>query len=148
MRSPGHADCSLAPWRTATRRRHLPAAPDRLLRQITVFMRNDDGSWRRDDERHHNVLIDTARGPELLAGEGVEVSVTSAFGAGRLLTGLGVLIGRPAHRPPRPDCRSAHAALAVSSGQGMRHWAAVPGLTERKRSIIRLTCSGTSSWRK
>jgi hypothetical protein len=30
-------------------------------------MRNDDGSWRCDDERHDNVLIDTARGPELLA---------------------------------------------------------------------------------
>ena len=69
MRSPGHADCSLAPWRTATRR-HLP--PRRtFLRHITVFIRNDDGSRRRDDERHGNVLIDTVRGPELLAGEGV-----------------------------------------------------------------------------
>jgi SAM-dependent methyltransferase len=73
----------------------LPA-PDCFVRQITVFMRNDDGSWRRDDERHDNVLIDTARVPELLAGEGVEVSVTSAFGAEQLPTGLAVLIGRRA----------------------------------------------------
>ncbi len=73
----------------------LPA-PDRFICQITVFMRNDDGSWRRDDERHDNVLIDTARVPGLLAGEGVEVSVTSAFGAEQLPTGLAVLIGRRA----------------------------------------------------
>jgi SAM-dependent methyltransferase len=70
--------------------------PDRFIRQITVFMRNGDGSWRRDDERHDNVLIDTARVPGLLAGEGVEVSVTSAFGAEQLPTGLAVLIGRRA----------------------------------------------------
>ena len=70
--------------------------PDRFIRQITVFMRNDDGSWRRDDERHDNVLIDTARVPGLLAGEGVEVNVTSAFGTERLPTGLAVLVGRRA----------------------------------------------------
>jgi SAM-dependent methyltransferase len=73
----------------------LPA-PDRFIRQITVFMRNDDGSWRRDDERHENVLIDTARVPGLLAGEDVEVSVRSAFGAEQLPAGLAVLIGRRA----------------------------------------------------
>ena len=70
--------------------------PDRFIRQITVFMRNDDSSWRRDDERHDNVLIDTARVPGLLAGEGVEVNVTSAFGTERLPTGLAVLVGRRA----------------------------------------------------
>jgi hypothetical protein len=42
------------------------------------------------------VLIDTARGPELLAGEGVGAGVTSAFGAGQLPTGLAVLTGRRA----------------------------------------------------
>jgi SAM-dependent methyltransferase len=71
-------------------------APDRFTRQIAIFMRNDDGSWRRDDERHDNVLIDSARVPELLAGEGVEVSVDSAFGSEQLPTGLAVLIGRRA----------------------------------------------------
>ena len=59
-------------------------------------MRNDDGSRRRDDGRHDNVLIDTARVPGLLAGEGVEVRVTSAFGTERLPTGLAVLVGRRA----------------------------------------------------
>ncbi len=124
------------PQRTATSR----PAPDRLIRQVTVFMRNDDGSRRRDDEQHGSVLIDTARGPGLLAGEGAEVSVTSAFGDEQLPTGLAVLIGRRA-----PDCRSGHAALAASSGRVMPYRVAVPGLIERKRSIIRFTCSGTSS---
>jgi hypothetical protein len=59
-----------------------------------------------------------------------------------------VLIGRRAPGRRAPGRRSAHAARAVSSGRGMRHRAAVPGLIERKRSIIRFTCSGTSSWRK
>jgi hypothetical protein len=69
-------------------------APDRFVRQITVFLRNADGSWRRDDERHDNVLLDTAQVPALLAAEHIEVTVTSAFGAEHLPTGLAVLIGR------------------------------------------------------
>lgn len=73
-------------------------APNRFVRQITTFVSNDDGSWRRDDERHDNVLIDTAQVPALLAAEDIEVTVTSAFGSERLPTGLRVLIGR---RPPR-----------------------------------------------
>jgi SAM-dependent methyltransferase len=73
----------------------LPA-PDRFTREITVFIRNDDGSWRRDDERHDNVLTDTAGVPGLLAGYGVEVTVASAFGAEQLPSGLAVLIGRRA----------------------------------------------------
>ena len=40
--------------------------PERFVRQIATFLRNADGSWRRDDERHDNVLIDTARIPGLL----------------------------------------------------------------------------------
>ena len=42
-------------------------SPDRFIRQMAVFVRNDDGSWRRDDERHDNVLVDTTRLPALLA---------------------------------------------------------------------------------
>ncbi len=69
-------------------------APNRFVRQITTFVSNDDGSWRRDDERHDNTLIDTARVPALLAAEDVEVTVTRAFGSERLPVGLRVLIGR------------------------------------------------------
>jgi SAM-dependent methyltransferase len=71
----------------------LPA-PNRFVRQITTFVPNEDGSWRRDDETHHNVLIDTARVPGLLAAEGVDVQVASAFGAEQLPPGLRVLTGR------------------------------------------------------
>jgi SAM-dependent methyltransferase len=71
----------------------LPA-PNRFIRQITTFMPNDDGSWRRDDETHHNVLIDTARVPTLLAAEGIQVQVAPAFGTEQLPAGLRVLIGR------------------------------------------------------
>jgi hypothetical protein len=73
-------------------------------------MRNDDGSRRRDDERHDNVLIDTARVPGLLAGEGVEVRVTSAFGTERLPTGPCSSAAAP------PDCRSGHAAHGGVTG--------------------------------
>ena len=71
----------------------LPA-PDRFVRQITTFVRSQDGSWCRVDETHHNVLIDTARVPALLAAEGIQVTVASAFGIEQLPTGLGVLIGK------------------------------------------------------
>ena len=74
-------------------------------------MRNDDGSRRRGDGQHDNVLIDTARGAELLAGEGVEVSVTPAFGPEQLPPRLAVLVGRRA-----PDCRSGHAAHGGVTG--------------------------------
>jgi hypothetical protein len=57
-------------------------------------VRSQDGSWRRDGETHHNVLIDTTRAPLLLAAEGVQVKVASAFGTEQLPTGLRVLIGQ------------------------------------------------------
>src|SRR3712207_5448639 len=44
----------------------LPSA-NKFVREMTTFVRNQDGSWRRDDERHANVLIDTSRVPVLLA---------------------------------------------------------------------------------
>jgi SAM-dependent methyltransferase len=71
----------------------LPAR-DRFVRQITTFVQDGDGSWRRDDETHHNVLIDTARVPALFAAEGVQVTVAPAFGTEQLPAGLRVLIGR------------------------------------------------------
>jgi len=57
-------------------------------------LRSQDGSWRRDDETHHNVLIDTARVPALLAADGIQAEVTSAFGSEQLPTGLRVLTGQ------------------------------------------------------
>lgn len=71
----------------------LPAA-NRFVRHITTFLRGGDGSWRRDDEIHRNVLVDTARLPALLAAEGVHATVARAFGTEQLPTGLRVLIGQ------------------------------------------------------
>lgn len=70
----------------------LPA-PERFVRQIAVFVRNEDGTWRRDDERHDNVLIDTSRLPELLGDHDVDATVTASFGAETLPVGLRAVIG-------------------------------------------------------
>jgi SAM-dependent methyltransferase len=69
-------------------------SPDRFVRDIATFLRNGDGSWRRDDERHENVLLDTALIPDLLRPHGVEVAVASSFGSEALPVGLRVLVGR------------------------------------------------------
>ena len=69
-------------------------APDRFVRQMAIFVRNDDGSWRRDDERHDNVLVDTALVPGLLAQHGVEATIEQGFGADRLPAGLYAIRGR------------------------------------------------------
>jgi SAM-dependent methyltransferase len=47
-------------------------SPDRFVREMTTFLRSGDGTWRRDDERHDNVLIDTSRVPALLAAHCVQ----------------------------------------------------------------------------
>jgi SAM-dependent methyltransferase len=71
--------------------------PEQFVREITTFLRNDDGSWRRDDERHDNVMIDVTRVPALLAAEGVEVEVRDAFGTEQFPVGLRAVVGgRPA----------------------------------------------------
>jgi SAM-dependent methyltransferase len=68
-------------------------SPARFVRQMAVFLRNGDGSWRRDDERHDNVLIDTSRLPGLLARHQVDATVTTSFGVETLPTGLHAVIG-------------------------------------------------------
>lgn len=68
-------------------------APNRFVRDMTIFTRNDDGSWRRDDEQHVNVLFDVSRVPTLLAANGVDVRVGGAFGAETLPRGLRTIVG-------------------------------------------------------
>jgi hypothetical protein len=68
--------------------------PNRFVRIMTTFVRQDDGTWRRDDERHDNVLIDTSKVPELLARHGVEATVLTSFGGEQLLAGLVAVVGR------------------------------------------------------
>jgi hypothetical protein len=68
-------------------------ATNRFVRDMTTFVRNVDGSWRRDEEHHENVLIDTAAVPELLARHGVDAEVRSSFGTKELPAGLRAVIG-------------------------------------------------------
>lgn len=68
-------------------------SPDRYVREMATFLRNDDGSWRRGDERHDNVLIDTARVPALLAEHGLEAEVRPSFGTETLPVGLRAIVG-------------------------------------------------------
>jgi SAM-dependent methyltransferase len=68
---------------------------DRFVRQMAIFTLNEDGSWRRDDERHDNVLIDTTRIPGPLAAYGVDAMVRDSFGSETLPIGLRVVIGSP-----------------------------------------------------
>ncbi len=70
--------------------------PDRFVRQMASFIREDDGSWRRDDERHDNVLIDTSLVPPLLAEHGVEATVGASFGSEDLPVGLRAIVGHRA----------------------------------------------------
>ena len=77
-------------------------APDRFVRRITTFLRVEDGSWRRYDERHVNVLVDTSRVPALLAAHGVEATVRPSFGDERLPDGIVAVVGCRTEGPTQP----------------------------------------------
>jgi hypothetical protein len=79
-------------WVLATR--FSMPSPDRYVREMTIFVREQAGSWSRDDERHDNVLIDTSRVPALLADHGVEARIGRSFGTEELPPGLVAVIGR------------------------------------------------------
>jgi SAM-dependent methyltransferase len=63
-------------------------APATFAREITTFLRNDDGTWRRDDERHDNVLLDVSTVPAVLEAEGLAAEVRRSFGAWEFPVGL------------------------------------------------------------
>ena len=73
-------------------------APNRFVREMTTFLRGEDGFWRRDDERHDNVLIDTSYVPELLREHGVDATLGTSFGGEDLPGGLVTIIGHRAHQ--------------------------------------------------
>ena len=72
-------------------------APNRYVREMTTFIRQSDGSWRRDDERHDNVLVDTTRVPPLRARHGVDATLSRSFGDEELPAGLVTVVGREGH---------------------------------------------------
>jgi SAM-dependent methyltransferase len=69
-------------------------SPTRFVREMTTFLRNEDGTWRRDDERHENVLLDTKLVPSLLEAHGVDAHLAPSFGSEELPVGLCTVIGR------------------------------------------------------
>jgi SAM-dependent methyltransferase len=68
--------------------------PNRYVRLMTTFVQEEDGTWRRDDERHDNILVDTSKVPDLLARHGVDAVVAKSFGEEQLPPGLVAVIGR------------------------------------------------------
>jgi SAM-dependent methyltransferase len=67
--------------------------PDRYIRDITTFVPDGAGAWRRGRERHENVLVDTSLIPALLARHGVRATVRTGFGATELPPGLRAVTG-------------------------------------------------------
>jgi SAM-dependent methyltransferase len=68
--------------------------PDLFRRDMTMFVRNDGtDTWRRTEERHDNVLVDTTTIPPLLARHGVDAEVRPAFGDEELPDGLVAIVG-------------------------------------------------------
>lgn len=54
-------------------------APERFDRDLTTFVREADGSYRRDDEHHASILLDTSLVPALLHDHGVTATVGTSF---------------------------------------------------------------------
>ena len=73
-------------------------APDRFIREATTFVADGAGRWRRDQERHENVLVDTSRIPALLREHGVDAVVGPGFGEAELPPGLVAVTGRKKSR--------------------------------------------------
>jgi SAM-dependent methyltransferase len=74
--------------------RYSSPAPNRFVRDLTTFLREPDGRWRRADERHENVLIDTAHLPDRLRSFGVDARVLQSIGSYQLMPGLVAVVGR------------------------------------------------------
>lgn len=71
-----------------------PEGPDRFVREVTTFVRSDDGSWRRSDEVHQNTLVDVEALAGRLRDNGLRAEVRAGFGTERPEEGLLVLTVR------------------------------------------------------
>ena len=67
--------------------------PDRYVRDITTFVPDGAGAWRRSGERHENVLVDTSQIPGLLARHGVQATVGTRLGDAELPPGMRAVTG-------------------------------------------------------
>ena len=75
--------------------------PDRFDRDLTTFVRDADGRYRRDDEHHRNVLVDTSTIPTLLQEYGVIAAISDSFDDEEhpLPVGLKSVIGHKMREP-------------------------------------------------
>jgi SAM-dependent methyltransferase len=80
--------------------------PTRFIRRHISFIRAEDGTWRRDEEVHRNVLIDTAAIPAWLSEHGILARVGKAFGEEELPQGLITIIGNNKQRPALVETRT------------------------------------------
>jgi SAM-dependent methyltransferase len=83
-----------ADWAIVTR--FSRPAPDRFERDLTTFVRLPDGTYRREDEHHGNVLVDTSAVPAFLGEHGVTAMVGDSFDDPEhpLPAGLKSIVGR------------------------------------------------------
>jgi len=71
---------------------HVSDGPSHLAREHTIFVREADGRYRREFERHDNVLVDvSAVAGRVLGSEGLVVEVSDSFGDEANMTGLKVV---------------------------------------------------------
>lgn len=70
--------------------------PTRFIRRHISFIRDDGNKWRRDEEIHKNVLMDTATIPAYLSEHGIVACLGNAFGEEELPIGLVTIIGNKA----------------------------------------------------
>jgi hypothetical protein len=72
-------------------------SPERFVRDVTTFVREDDGRWRRGNERQVSTLVDTSLVPGWLAGvarRGRRPGAGApAFGVETLPPGLVAVVG-------------------------------------------------------
>lgn len=69
--------------------------PDRFVRRMISFVHRG-GQWRRDEEVHRNVLMDTSKLPALLREHGIESRILDAFGGEVQPEGLVVVLAHAA----------------------------------------------------
>jgi SAM-dependent methyltransferase len=67
---------------------------DRIVREITTFLPNADGTWRRGSEHHENVLLGSSRIPAVLRTRGISARLHASFGTETLPVGMRVITGR------------------------------------------------------
>jgi SAM-dependent methyltransferase len=68
--------------------------PTRFIRRHISFVRSNDQTWRRDEEVHQNVLLDTTMIPAFLFEQQIQAQIGSSFGTEELPKGLLTVVGK------------------------------------------------------